>query len=187
MKQSFFLLFAVLAVALPLRAAVSPIHMDVEQTSKTEMKPKALWDKTQVRSLTIRLTNNSVESFDGLVVKYWFFGRDVTGHEVKVLNQGERKSSLTPRGKDFVESETVSSSYVEAHSEISGGKSKGKGGGAAKRVPASGQKIMGYAVQVLQGGNVLAETYSEPSYKQRLAEAPAPAATPAAAPKKKKQ
>jgi hypothetical protein len=187
MRQSFSLLFAVLAIALPLRAAVSPIHMAVEQSTKTEMKPKALWDKTQVRSLTIRLTNNSAESFDGLVVKYWFFGRDVTGQEVKVLNHGERKSSLTPRGKDFVESETVSSSYVEAHSEISGAGSRGRGGGAAKRVPASGQKILGYAVQVLQGGKVLAETYNEPSYKQRLAEAPAPAATPAAAPKKKKQ
>jgi hypothetical protein len=168
MRPFLFLSFAVLGIALPLCADVSPIHMDVEQKSKTEMKPKTIWDKTQVRSLTIALTNNSNESFDGLVVKYWFFGRDAKGQDVKVMTHGERKSSLGPRGKDVVESETVSSSYVEAHTEVSRGKSRGRSQGTSKRVPASGNKIMGYAVQVLQGDRVLAETYSEPSYKQRL-------------------
>lgn len=165
MKKFVLITLGALAAAMPAQSQVSPIRIAVEQNSKTEAKPKAQWDKTQVRSLKITLTNNSAEPADGLVVKYWFMGREMTGSEVKVLKEGERKASLAARGKEVVDSESVSASYVEAHTEIS----KGGSYGAAKKVPASGQKIMGYAVKVLQGDKVLAETYSEPSYREKLA------------------
>ena len=161
-------------------AAVSPIHMDVEQVSKTETKgskggggkgaarPDPMGEKTQHKELKIKLANNSNDSFSSLVVKYWFFGRDMKGHEIDVMKQGERKCSLGPRATEVVESEQVTSSYVEEHNKPA--QAGGKGGAAPKatKVPASGQKLTGYVVKVLNEGNVVAEFYSEDGLKKKL-------------------
>ena len=162
MKLASLILSIASALTLSIHADVSPIHMTVEQISKTETnaKDKTHHDKTQVRSLKIQLNNNSTESFDGLTVKYWFFGHGVKEHIAKPISEGERKSTLAPRGKDIVESEVVSKHYVEEHTAPA----KGKGGKATK-VPASGDKIVGYAVRVMKDGKVLAEYYSEAAYK----------------------
>jgi hypothetical protein len=195
MKLPSVLLALIAFLATSLHAAVGPISITVEQNSKTrqpQAKPgkPAQGAKTQVRSLTVRLSNNSAESFDSLVVKYWFLGHDMKDHNIKVLKQGERKSALVPRGRDTVDSEEVTSAYTEAHSEVTkgkggkGGKGGSKGGGV-KKVAASGQKITGYAVQVVNGTKVEAEYYSEPSYKEKVAAA-APSNLPASkAPAKK--
>lgn len=200
MKLPSFLAVLLALLAAPLHAAVGPISITVEQSSKTKQpqakagKP-AQGAKTQVRSVTVKLSNGSAETFDKLVVKYWFLGHDMKDHNIKVLKQGERKSALVPRGRDTVESEEVSSVYTEAHSEVTkgkGGKGKSKGGGGAKQVAASGEKITGYAVQVLNGTKVEAEYYSEPSYKDKVKVSapslqPQPkAAAKKSAPKKKK-
>ncbi len=158
-----------------LHAEPSPVRMSIEQSSKMEVKDKKKpHDKTQVRSLKIRLDNNSTAAFDSLVVKYWFFGRSAGEHANKQLVVGERKAALNARGTETVESEVVSKSFAE---ESYDAKSK-------KKIPASGDKISGYAVRVLAGDKVLAETLSEPSYKELIdkpgAAAPAPAAKPPA-------
>ena len=156
MKLSSLLLAFSSAVVLSLHAEVSPIHMTIEQTNKTEMKDKKkAHDKTQVRSLKITLDNNSAQPFDGLVVKYWFFGHTAGDHALKVVAEGERKSAITPRGKDVVESEVVSKSFTEEYYDA---KKKAK-------VPATGDKIAGYAARVMNGDKVLAEYFSEPAYK----------------------
>jgi hypothetical protein len=161
MKLPSLLLAVLSATALFVRAEVSPVRMTVELISKSETKDKKkIHDKTQIRSLKVQLDNNSAQAFDGLVVKYWFLGHAAADHANKVLAEGERKSSLTPRGREIVESEVVSKSFVEAHSEA-----KGK---TSTKVPASGEKITGYAVRVLKEGKVLAETYSEPSFKDLI-------------------
>ncbi len=157
---------------LPLRAENSAVRMAVEQSNKTEMKDKKKpHEKVQVRSLKVSLENGSAAALDGLVVKYWFIGHGVTERALKVVAEGERKSSIAPRGKDVVESEVVSKSFSEESYDAK----------AKKKVPASGEKISGYAVRVLQGDKVLAESYSEPSYKA-LIEKPAEAAPAAVAP-----
>jgi hypothetical protein len=175
------------ASLIPAQAAVSPIHMDVEQVSKTATakpptspkggKPAAktavdpMAEKTQHRELKIKLLNNSNESFSNLVVKYWFFGRDMKAksHQADVLKSGERKASLGPRASETVESEQVMSKYVEEHNKPAAGGKGGKGGGGkAAKIPASGQKIMGFAVKVYNGDKILAQYYSEDAYKQRL-------------------
>jgi len=166
MKILAVLLSIISAITLSLHAQVSPIRMTIDQVSKAEPKPKTdpkakpSSEKTQTRTLNIRLDNNSAESFDGLQVQYWFFGRDMKSRDVTVIKTGERKSTLAPRGKEVVESESVTSSYVEEHYEK-------KGRGKPTKVPASGAKIMGYGVKVTKDGKVLAEYYSEPSYKER--------------------
>ena len=154
-----------------LHAAIGPVRMEIEQHSATKL-PKAtpghppVGEKTQHRSLTIKLSNVSEDALSSLVVKYFFLGHDMKDHNITVLRQGERKSSLAARGKETVESEEVTSAYTDAHTEVA--KGRGKGRATARKVQASGKKITGYAVQVLNGAKVEAEFYSEPSYKAKV-------------------
>ena len=170
-------LLAVLFAVVSARAEVSPIRMLVELSTKTTSKPKEPHDKTQTRSLKISLDNSSPQALDGLIVKYWFVGHPAGGHEAKVITEGERKSSLAPRGKDVVESEVASSHLVDEHYE----KAKDKYAKPAK-IPASGEKMTGYAVRVMKDTKVLAEYYSEPSIKDFFKDATPSAASAAAKP-----
>ncbi len=147
---------------------VSPIRMEVRQNTKNKSVVKATEAHTQERSLTIILQNNSNESFDGLVVKYWFFTRDPKGRNPAVLKQGEKTASLGPRSRDACETETVSSTYTREHTElerVNGQANNPQGNVAVKKVPASGRKIAGYAVKLYSAGSVVAEYYSEPGFK----------------------
>ncbi len=169
MKTIIFLASLILLV-IPAQAQLSAVRLDVRQNSKTDSSGKTNDTKKQSRSLTISLQNTSKEQMDGLVVKYWFFGRNMKTKDTQLLKKGERKSSLAPGAKDEVESEDVTSTYTEKHVEVSAAKG-GKGGTnrmpTAKKVEASGEKLAGYAVQVVQGGKVVAEYYSEPSLKDK--------------------
>ena len=173
-------------------AAVSPvsaIHLSVEQHSSTKAanaKPGTTVTVTkpgkpvksnlaQHRWLTIKLSSNSAEPFDNLVVKYFFIGHDMKDHKMVVLQQGQRKAALAPRGSETVESEEAVNTYTEAHSELvpaKGGKGKSKGKPTTKKIPASGKKVIGYAVQVLNGSKIEIEEYSEKSYREIAASAP---------------
>ena len=183
MKRRLFALLLPLLLALPASAALSPIHINVEQSTKAEPnriasshsrnKSSTTDQYTQARSLTINLENNSGETFGDLAVKYWFFGHDAKAHDPRPLKQGQRKISLGPRGREVVHSETVSMKYTPEHFETekrkSNGRTKGRGMvSSQKKVAASGTKLTGYAVQVLNGGTVVAEHYSEDSYKAKL-------------------
>ena len=195
MKRSALSLLFPLFLALSAEAAVSPIHMTVEQSNKTEAKKTAPAKSgkrtaatvpgggTQVRSLAIKLENHSKETFNDLIVKYWFFGHDAKAHDAKPVQAGQRKSALGPNARETVESETVSIPYAPEHLEKAKGRSgRGKSGaGTAKKVPASGTKLTGYAVQVFNGSTIVAEEYSEESYKAKIGTAPPSLADPAAA------
>jgi hypothetical protein len=164
MKKHLVVLSAIFMSPLLLRAEVSPVRMSVEQSTVKSIEDpsdKTHHTRTQTRALRIQLDNNSSDSFDGLVVKYWFFGRTPNDSQVKVLSIGERKSSLAPRGRDVVESETISKRSVDEHMEPPKGGKTGK----PTKVPASGEKIIGYAVRLMKGDKVLSEAYSEPSFK----------------------
>jgi hypothetical protein len=200
MKLTSFIVALVTATAFAAHAALSPIHMAVELVNKSGAtgagkrqpsgQPSA--GKTQVQTLKIRLENSSTkDSFDNLVVKYWFFGRSMTERGVKVLVEGERKVSLAARAKELVESEVVTKSYTEAHNNLvmggnpvrGGGQGGGQGAVQSVKVPASGEKIMGHAVRLMNDGKVVAEHFSDVTYKAIIdkpaAAAPAPAANKA--------
>jgi hypothetical protein len=164
MKLPFLLFTLASIIALPVRAEISPVRMTVELATKTSAAPKDPHDKTQTRSLKISLFNNSAEAFDGLVVKYWFVGHAEGSHDTKVLKEGERKSTLTPRGKDVIDSEAASAHFVEEHYQVA----KGGKGGKPTKVPASGEKMTGHAVRVMKDTKILAEYYSEPSVKNLI-------------------
>ncbi len=199
MKLTSFIAALVTVTAFAAHAGLSPIHMAVELANKSGVtgagkgqpagQPSA--KKTQVQTLKIRLENSSTkDSFDNLVVKYWFFGRSMTERGVKVLVEGERKVSLAARAKELVESEVVTKSYTEAHNNlvmggnpVRGGQGGGQGAVQSVKVPASGEKIMGHAVRLMNDGKVVAEFFSDVTYKAIIdkpaAAAPAPAANKA--------
>jgi hypothetical protein len=150
-------------------AQISPVRLDVLQKQKTDSKGKSNESKTQIRSLDISLQNISRQPYDKLVVKYWFFTRDVNNKgEPSVFKQGERTASLAPGKKEVIASEEVQSSFTEDHVE-SGGKGKGgKGGGKAKKVEGKGDKIVGYGVRVFDGDKVLTEFFSPQGLKEQV-------------------
>ena len=172
-KLPSFIVAFLSVLAFSAQAAVSPIHMNIDQHSDTK-RPKtkpgqpSMSNLEQHRSLTIKLFNNSAEPYDHLVVKYFFLGHDMKDHKITVLQQGQRKSALAPRGSDTVDSEEVTNIYTEAHDEASNSKGRGKskGGKSVKKIPASGRKVIGYAVQVFNGSQIEAESYGNPSYKE---------------------
>lgn len=185
MKLPKFLASILTATAFAAHAEISPIHIAVELISKSDSKPAAKgqvsYDHTQTRSLKIKVENTSAQAFDGVVIKYWFLGHSMTEHGTKVIASGERKATLEPHGKDLVESEVVSKQYTEAHSNAAKG---GKGGkpGATTKVPASGERILGYAVRAVKDGKVLTDYYSDTAYKAVVDASGGAATTPAAAP-----
>ncbi len=168
MKILIFLAFLSF-LAFPAQAQLGAVRLDVRQHSKTDSSGKTNDTKKQSRSLTIALQNTSKEAMDGLVVKYWFFARNMKSKDIKVVMKGERKSSIAPASKDEVESESATSIYTEKHVEVSAARS-GRGGAnrtTIKKIEASGDKLAGYAVQLVQGTKIIAEYYSEPSLKAK--------------------
>ncbi len=160
-------------LAFPAQAQLSALRLDVRQHSKTDSTGKTNDTKKQSRSLTIALQNTSKEPMDGLVVKYWFFVREMKSKDIKILKKGERKSSIAPGAKDEVESENATSTYTEKHVEVTAARgARGARGGSnqmptIKKIEASGGKLAGYAVRVVQGTKIVAEYYSEPSLKAK--------------------
>ncbi len=175
MKLSALALVFLGGLALHAGAAISPIHVDIEEHASSK-PPKAtpghpaLSNIAQHRSLTIKLTNNSSEALGDIVVKYFFIGHDMKDHKLKVLQHGERKASLPPQRTATVESEGAVNTYTEAHTEIAKPKGKSKGRPRTTKVAASGQKVVGYAVQVFSGTKLEEEKYTAPDYKQIVAE-----------------
>ena len=157
---------AVLAVALislvpSARAEVSPFRVRVEQANKNEIAKLA---KTQKRSLKIFVSNASKESAE-LRAKYVFFGRDAKGNDIVKIEEGEKPVSVKGLSTEMVESAVATSTFEEAHSANA---SKGKAG---PKVEASGTKMLGYGVQILQGEQVVAESYDPPSMKEQWSKA----------------
>lgn len=150
--------------------------MEVQQIQKSETSGKSKEIKTQKRSLDISLQNLSRVDKEELVVKYWFFSKNVKSGDVRVLVTGERKTSVAAGKKEIVNSEQGNSTFTEDHFESSG-KGGGKGGG--KKVEGSGEKIVGYGVRLMDGEKVLQEVFNPTGMKDKLNTLPPAAAEPA--------
>ena len=140
---------------------ISPIRVRVEQVTTVD---NAKFKKTQEKSLKIFVTNGTAQDIANLTVKYYFFGHGLKEHESEVMEKGERPVSVKARLTEMVETPAVTATAIEKHSTGAGGKSKGKA--KAKSVAASGEKLTGYGVQVVGAGKVLADYFSEPSFRE---------------------
>lgn len=150
---------------------VSAITVRVEQFAKGDHDKFA---HTQEKSLKVFLTNGSDRDFEGLRVKYFFFARDLKGGDLTLYERGERSANVAAHATMMIETPAATTRYTEEHAQGNpfGGKGKRSGGGGkaqkTKVIEASGQRIVGHAVQVFTGGKLVGEVYSEPSLKAKI-------------------
>jgi hypothetical protein len=153
------------AITLPsLQAQVSPVSMRVEQVNATDPEKHTT---TQRRSLKVHLSNSSGQDFTGLRVKYYYFTKDVKDRDVVMKETGEKTADVPARKTEIVETPVIKATFTDAHSSGGGG-NKGNNRNdrnQSKRVPASGEKVVGYGVQLYQGDKMLTEYFSQPSLK----------------------
>ncbi len=167
-------------------ADASGILLRVEQHNTSDMNAKDRFSRTQKHSLKIYLTNSSANPAD-LKVKYTYYGRDLLSHDVVVIKAGEDQVAVKPQGEASDDAGSATSQSTDEHF-LAGAKGK-----AATKVPAVGDKFVGYSVQVYSGSALVAETYEPLSMKDEVGKAqpekaPAPvaaAAKPGATPAKK--
>jgi len=171
MRMLHRLIFIILfALAVTARSAeISPFSVRVEQAANTDTDK---FKKTQEKKLKITVSNSSSADAN-LIVKYFFFGHGAKDHEIEVIDKGDKAASVKSHATEVVETPKARATFTEAHYESKksgGGGNQGRGGGQqlGKKIEASGNKITGYAVQVLNGGTVVAEYFSEPSLKASL-------------------
>jgi hypothetical protein len=170
--------FLVLAMGILLGAAIPAEAASVE-ISKSEFGPAGeskgaskgantskgtAISVTRVLKLEVR---NLSEDVQKVTVRYWCIGRDMKTMNLKVMEGDERSVDLKSRGVAEVVSDEVKSEYQVKSSFPAAPAAKGKAAPVAKpSQPTGGLKLMGYGVQVIREGKVLAERFSEPSLKK---------------------
>ncbi|MEY2598430.1 MAG: hypothetical protein RLZZ142_689 [Verrucomicrobiota bacterium] len=166
--------FLVLAMGILLGGAVPADAASVE-ISKSEFGPAGdskgantskgtAISVTRVLKLEVR---NLSEDVQKVTVRYWCIGRDMKTMSLKVMEGDEKSVDLKSRGVAEVVSDEVKSEYHVKSSFTAAPAAKGKAAPAAKPPqPAGGLKLMGYGVQVIREGKVLAERFSDPSLKK---------------------
>lgn len=170
MKLHLLAIAALCATPVLANAEVGPVSLRVEQISKND--PGKFTTK-QEKSLKIFLANSSVDDLAKLNVKYWFFGRRVKADESSVVNKGAMPAAVKAHGSTIVETPIARATFTEEHfTEVrAGGKNqnhKNAGMSLGKKVPASGEKLTGFGVQVFEGEKLLAESFSEPGLREKV-------------------
>lgn len=163
MKLSVPLLLctALLGFLPSLRAETSPVSVEVKQESKTETSKDKL-TKTQRRTLKVMLVNSSKAEVT-VKVKYAFFGHGLKEHDLTMLDSGDRDATLKPSGTETVETPPTSISYSDEHYDAK----------AKKKIEGTGNKVVGWGVQVFAGDKMVAEAYEPLSMKDQMGKAPA--------------
>ena len=149
------------------------VTLEVKLNSKQDVKGESNETKKQTQSLAI-----VVKSLDRTTVNaevyWWFFAKDMKNGKESIYKKGKSKVTLETNVAVEVGSDTVSLTYTEEHSHLEKGKKKKEGGGKgksapiAKKEPASGDRLTGYAVQVVIDREVVAQEYSSPGYKDMI-------------------
>ena len=121
----------------------------------TPNKPKTGGDNPE-KMMVINVRNASKRYEKELIVRYWFIGLDMKTMQSNLLDGGEMGADLKPNATLTVTSDSVKGSVVRTMS------APGRLG------PATGVKVAGYAVQVIQKEKVIGEAYQEPIYKKLI-------------------
>ena len=152
---------AILGLSPLLRAESSPVSIEVKQESKTETSKDKL-TKTQRRTLKVSLVNSTKAEVTAKV-KYAFFGHGMKEHDLTMLDSGDRDATLKPSGTETVETPPTSIAYSDEHYDAK----------AKKKIDATGNKVVGWGVQVFVGEKMVAEAYEPLSMKDQMGKAPA--------------
>jgi len=165
---------ALFAFSSIVHAQSASVSVRVEQeTKQEEPNKKDLHTKIQKRTLKVFMTNSSKEETT-VKIKYTYFGHPISGHEVGPLDQGEKEDTLKPSETKEVDTPTSTQTYTEEHYP--------PGKGVKVKIPASGNKLTGYGIQVYVGDKLMGESYEPLSMKDLMGKAPA--ASAAVPPKK---
>ena len=152
----------------------SPVRLDVRVASgdsHDRIRGSTASEHNQKKQLEIAVSSVSRPAPAGLSVKWYFFGRDEKSERVSVLRSGETKLDLAA-GAQTVKSDELKNDYTPEHSVLSRGRGGNGGGGrngvraSVKKVAGEGDRLIGYGVQVLQAGKVVAESFDPPSLKK---------------------
>jgi hypothetical protein len=146
-------------------AAVSPVMLQVEQASDDK---RTRYDESQKKTLKISLTNSSAQE-QTVKLKYYYFAKDIKDHTITVFKEGDKTATVKAHGTEMVEAEPATAQSTEKHGATNGKYNKNAGdqakNGAAE---ASGQRLIGYGVQVFQDDKLATEYFSEPSLKSNV-------------------
>ena len=163
-----FLTAAMFLLPFPAAHALDKVALDVQVRSEGGVASKGKTD-TDTRHLEIKVTNRTSENLSDLVVKWVIFARDLGSDATKQAGSGEVKSSLAPMRAEKIEGQSVTMTHTEGHAEKGKGGSQGnKSKGGSKQVKASGERLSGWGVQVLQDGKLVGEAYSRFELKKEM-------------------
>ena len=152
----------------------SPVRLEVKVSggdSHDRVKGSTAVQHDQSKELEITVSSVSKTPPTGLRLKWFMYGRDLKSNGVSVLRSGEAKVALGSNGSQVINSAKVETKSTPEHSVVSRGRGRGNrspGGGSrvsVKKVEATGDKYIGYGVQVLAGDKVVAETFDPPGVK----------------------
>lgn len=145
---------------LPAQAVSASVGVQITVKSDDDHKKvtgSTVMTTTDKHTLQITLRGRPMDS-ESRVAKWYVFGRNLKTHQVSVLGSGDAKVDLSANGVQTFESTQVTSTFTPMHTESSGsGKKK-----TAKRVDATGVKIIGYGARVFNGDKAVGEFFSDP-------------------------
>lgn len=183
MKATAYLSSALLVFLTCAVSAATPVSLRVQATggdSHEDIKGSNESSHHQKKNIEATVSNMGKEPVEALTVKLYAFGRDQKTEKTVIFQTAENTIALAP-GKSAMTPFEVTTTYTPEHfvTSRSGGGSGKKGRTTTKRVPGEGVRLIGYGVQVVQGGTVLAEEFQPRGLKDDLASTPTAAkATP---------
>ena len=122
-----------------------------------EGEPRTVVDQ---KSLLITLRNLGPKNFTSLEVRHYLFVDNFNNGKVESGAEGEHKTDLPKGGTVKVESKAKTFKYTPAHSKTIGDR--------RERVEKEGEKFVGYGVQVLTDGKIIAEVFEPKDLRKIL-------------------
>ena len=152
----------------------SSLRMETTIDGKATYSEKSSKEKTQIRKLTIEVSNTADKSVAATTVRWAIYGHTMNGNKLVVIKQGKEEISVPARGKSTVRSPVVKitgnreqSVAVKAPAKKKR-TAKDKNKVTFKKIPASGQDYYGYGVEIRTAGKIVASEYSKPSIEEDM-------------------
>lgn len=158
-------------------APITSVRLETKIEGKASYAQGKSESKTQIRKIVTEISNTSDKAMDHTVMKWAIYGHDMKSEKLKVIKEGEEKTSIPANDSEVVETAEVkmsgnreykvtSRSRGNSHGNSGGG--RGKSRTKTTTVPASGEDYYGYAVEVFVGGELVASYYSKPSIEKDM-------------------
>lgn len=167
----FVMASLIAGMAVPAAAQSSGVNITVNESSKTpkpddtgttKRKNTAATraQRAEEKELQVTLRNFSQRQYDGVVLRYYLFAKDVATKETVIAGAGEEIVTLAPGVVKQIGSKPIRFNYTTPYSKKKSGK--------VTTVDPEGFKYQGYGVQAWLGDSLLAEKFNPPEMKGAL-------------------